>query len=196
MAYQSEHLFSQLRQVREDARISQRDLSQRTGLTQSHISQIESGKLEPGLSNFIELARALDLEPVLIPKKLLPAVTGIIRTHTTPGDDAREGKATQKKFDRALRLMKRLRSQHGGSADLDRIEDSLKVLQYARLDVPEADALQTILNTLNVAHGNDVSPSTLHDAALKLGHLRNRSVHSEPRAPRPAYSLDEHESDA
>ncbi|MFA5951873.1 MAG: helix-turn-helix domain-containing protein [Hyphomicrobium sp.] len=187
MAYQSEHLLSQLRQVREDARITQRALSERTGLTQSHISQIESGKLEPGLTSFIELARALDLELVLVPKKMLPAITGIIRAHAAPGEEAREGKAAQKKFGRALRSIKQLRSRHGGSADLDRIEDSLNALRYAHLGAAEADVLQTILNMI---------PSNLHDASLKLSQLRNRSVHSKQGTPRPAYSLDEDDNDA
>jgi transcriptional regulator with XRE-family HTH domain len=49
MSYQSENLIAQTRDVREASGVSQRALSERAGLTQSHISQIESGKMEPGL---------------------------------------------------------------------------------------------------------------------------------------------------
>ena len=62
MSYQSESLTEQAREVREASGVSQRALSERAGLTQSHISQIESGKMEPGLSSFIDMTRALDLE--------------------------------------------------------------------------------------------------------------------------------------
>ena len=50
MAYQSESLIAHAREVREASGTSQRALSERAGLTQSHISQIESGKMEPGLA--------------------------------------------------------------------------------------------------------------------------------------------------
>lgn len=79
MHYNSEDLVSGIRQAREAAGISQRALRDRSGLTQSHISQIESGKLEPGLSTFIDMARALGLELLLVPKKLVPAVEGMVR---------------------------------------------------------------------------------------------------------------------
>lgn len=78
MSYQSESLIAQAREVREASGLSQRTLSERAGLTQSHISQIESGKMEPGLSSFIDMTRALDLEVMLVPKKLVPAVLGLV----------------------------------------------------------------------------------------------------------------------
>jgi transcriptional regulator with XRE-family HTH domain len=78
MSYQTEGLLAQLRQARQAAGISQRALSTRTGLTQSHISKIESGAVEPGLDGLVTLARALDLEIVFVPKHLLPAVQGIL----------------------------------------------------------------------------------------------------------------------
>ncbi|TIX98578.1 MAG: helix-turn-helix transcriptional regulator, partial [Mesorhizobium sp.] len=60
MSYKSEELIEELKRARIEAALSQRDLSAAAGLTQSHISQIERGMLEPGLSSFINLARALD----------------------------------------------------------------------------------------------------------------------------------------
>lgn len=91
MSYQTESLLAQLRRARQAARMSQRDLSARTGLTQSHISKIESGVVEPGLDGLVTLARALDLEVVFVPKHLLPAVQGILHTGSRPDirDDER-----------------------------------------------------------------------------------------------------------
>ena len=72
MNYKSEELVRAIKDRRTAAHISQRALSGRSGLTQAHISQIETGSREPGLSSFIDMARGLDLELVLVPKKLLP----------------------------------------------------------------------------------------------------------------------------
>jgi len=194
MTYKSEHLLAHLREVREASRTSQRALSERTGLTQSHISQIESRKLEPGLSSFIELARALDLEPILVPKKLLPAVLGIIRAQTGAGAIVRDERAADKKL---IRILKRVRQKLGGSADLDRINDSLELLQHARLGVAEADAYHRLLDNLEALEKRDQPERReLHDIAIKLQHLRNMIAHNASPSPRSAYSLDEDDSDA
>jgi transcriptional regulator with XRE-family HTH domain len=87
MPYQSQHLTAQVRKAREAAGLSQRALSERAGLTQSHISQIESGKMEPGLASFIDLTRALGLEVVLVPRKLVTAVTGMVRSQSSTDAD-------------------------------------------------------------------------------------------------------------
>src|SRR3546814_8830469 len=79
MGYVREDLIKRFRDKRLASKISQRALSERSGLTQSHISQIETGSLDPGLSSFLQMARALDLELVLVPRKLVPAVEAIER---------------------------------------------------------------------------------------------------------------------
>jgi len=48
------------------------------GLPQSHISAIETGKVDPRLSSFIEMARQLDLEPLLVPRALVPAIQAML----------------------------------------------------------------------------------------------------------------------
>lgn len=60
--------------------LSQRELSARTGLTQAHISRIENAAVDVRLPNLIELARVLDLEMMLVPRPLAPAVRDIIRS--------------------------------------------------------------------------------------------------------------------
>lgn len=72
-----EPFAQQLKKAREKKGLSQRVLSEKTGLTQSQISQIENGKVDLQLSSFIELARSLDLEPMLIHRTLVPTVEGI-----------------------------------------------------------------------------------------------------------------------
>lgn len=86
MSAKTDPLLAQIRAARAKAGLSQRALSQRTGLTQSHISQIETGQIDPGLSPLIDLARALDLELLLVPKRLLPGLQSLI---TAPDDTQR-----------------------------------------------------------------------------------------------------------
>lgn len=92
MDYKTEALIAQLRAARGAAGLSQRALSDRAGLAQSHISQIESGKMEPRLASLIDLARALDLEVMLVPRKLVPAVQGMQRLQK-PGHHGAEATA-------------------------------------------------------------------------------------------------------
>jgi hypothetical protein len=49
---------------------------------QSHISKIESGKVDIKTSSLIELARALDLEIMIVPRRLVPAVEALARPAT------------------------------------------------------------------------------------------------------------------
>ncbi len=66
--------------------LSQRELSARTGLTQAHISRIENALVDIRLPNLIELARVLDLEMMLVPRRLAPALRHLIRSQESTGD--------------------------------------------------------------------------------------------------------------
>ena len=70
---------SALGAARRQLRMSQRSLSSRTGLPQGHISRIESGAVDPRLSSATKIARTLGFEPMLIPRRALPVVLGILR---------------------------------------------------------------------------------------------------------------------
>ena len=79
MSYASKPLIDALKRARTRAGLSQRALSARAGLPQSHISKIENGRGDITLSTLIDLARALDVEVMLVPRKLVPAVENIAR---------------------------------------------------------------------------------------------------------------------
>ena len=79
MPYNIEEIIQSVRTARKEKRLSQRALSKRAGIPQSHISKIENGPVDIKLSTLIELARALDLEVMLIPRKSLSAVKSITR---------------------------------------------------------------------------------------------------------------------
>jgi len=60
---------------------SQRDLVSRIGLTQRHVSGIESGKIVPRYDTLLELVRILDHDLLMVPRALVPVVRSLIRDH-------------------------------------------------------------------------------------------------------------------
>lgn len=58
--------------------MSQVELGERLRMPQSQIARIEAGDRDVRLSTLTEIARALDLEPMLVPKRLIPAVRYMI----------------------------------------------------------------------------------------------------------------------
>ena len=79
MTYTTEHVARTLRNAREARGMSQRALSARAGIPQSHISRIENGAVDLRVSSLVELARVLDLDLVLVPRKAVSAVRAIVR---------------------------------------------------------------------------------------------------------------------
>ncbi|MDE0031461.1 MAG: helix-turn-helix transcriptional regulator [Deltaproteobacteria bacterium] len=77
--YLLEQLIDTLKTAREAQGLSQRELSAKSRLPQSHISKIENGAVDLRTSSLVELARVLDLELVLVPRRGVPAVRSIVR---------------------------------------------------------------------------------------------------------------------
>lgn len=71
-----------LRTAREGTGLRQQDLAARLGLHQRQISDLERLAMDPRLSTVQDVARALDLEVMLIPRHLIATVEGLQR-----GDD-------------------------------------------------------------------------------------------------------------
>jgi transcriptional regulator with XRE-family HTH domain len=196
MSYQSEHLIARAREVREASGVSQRALSSQAGLTQSHISQIESGKMEPGLSSFIDLTRALDLEVMLVPKKLVPAVLGLVKAQTPPDMHIHAGQPNDKRFARAERLVKKLKQLYGSSADLDRVEETLRFLRRVNLSDQEMQVVREQIARLERYQARPQAAPVVRDIAQNLQRLRNSIAHGVSTEPKAAYSLDDGGGDA
>ena len=80
MDYVTEQILASLKEARGRKGYSQRELSARSGVPQSHISKIESGGVDLRLSSLIAIARVLDLELFVAPKKSVPAIKSVIRS--------------------------------------------------------------------------------------------------------------------
>ena len=62
----------------------QRELSAKIGLPQPHISGIESGEIVPRFDTLLDLVRVLDLDILLVPRALVPAVQSLVRAQIEP----------------------------------------------------------------------------------------------------------------
>jgi len=67
-------LLDRIRVQRREKRMSQSQLGHMLHMPQSQIARIEQGNRDVRLSTLLELSRALGLEPMLVPKQLVPAV--------------------------------------------------------------------------------------------------------------------------
>ena len=74
-------IIQNLRRARQERDLSQAELARQLKMTQAQIARIENGLTDPRLSTLTELARALGLEPILLPKQLLPAVNYLVAQH-------------------------------------------------------------------------------------------------------------------
>ena len=63
---------TEVRKARKARRMSQREVEERTGIHQTQLSRIENGVVDARVSDAIQMARAVDLEFVLVPRRALP----------------------------------------------------------------------------------------------------------------------------
>ncbi|MCB1394120.1 MULTISPECIES: helix-turn-helix domain-containing protein [unclassified Nitrobacter] len=194
MPYATDDILQTLRAAREQTGLSQRDLSARIGVPQSHISKIESGGTDLRLSSLVELARALDYELVLVPRKLLPAVEAIVGGASMTLSGETRQRATV--LNRAQAAVARLTRTHPDAAEFKRLDQTLRELanfQFGKADLATLRAVTDKL--LKLPTGAAALPAA-ERASRQLRELRNRIAHALPEAPRPAYELDEEDDDA
>ena len=73
-----EDLINELRLARKKRKITQSELARSVNLPQSHISDIEQGKIDLRISTLMEIARILDHEVMLVPRQFYTLVKAII----------------------------------------------------------------------------------------------------------------------
>ncbi len=76
-SYAIKQLAEALKDIRIARGFTQRELAERAGFGQNRLALIEAGEVDLRASTLIQLARALDLELVLVPLRVLPAVQSL-----------------------------------------------------------------------------------------------------------------------
>lgn len=74
----------QIKEARLKRGWGQRELGAQIGLPQPHVSGIETGEIVPRFDTLLDVVRVLDLDILLVPRSLVPAVQSLIRAQKDP----------------------------------------------------------------------------------------------------------------
>ena len=88
-----------LRRARKAHGVSQEELSKQLGIGQGTLSRAETST-DIRFGTLLQIARALDLEPMLVPRRLVPAVDAVVR-HGTSGAPVAFEPDDEKPYDEA-----------------------------------------------------------------------------------------------
>lgn len=202
-----EDIAERLKQARENKGLSQRALSELSGVPQGHISKIENASVDLRLSSLIALARALDLELVLSPRKSVAAVRSIIRSTDGSSTTSASVRSANQELTRLQHSLKAAQAQFPDSRELAQIRRHAQDLQHMVKPSINIDALTSVRRTIESIQKNSAqnavrkmigeSPTaSLRKALENVQTLRNSLAHSplseiQDSAPRPAYRLEE-----
>ena len=194
MAYATEQIAQGLKAARESKGLSQRALAKLAGVPQSHISKIENGTVDLRSSSLVEIARALDLEVTLVPRKSLAAVQSIIRGSERPAPKGVPGPSPAREFSRLEDSLRTALSEHPSIKELAQFQSYVRDLQ--RLSEPTID-LSTLREATKAVRAFTSDAARLDDLRRSLDdlqRLRNAIAHQTPQSfetRRRAYSLED-----
>ncbi len=204
MNYAVAELLEQLRAARLARGLSQRQLGERIGLPQSNIARLESGNTDPSLSKIIELARALDLDLQLIPRKALPTIQGAMRANELAIDPH---DATSRAIQSIRNLGETLARIAPTQFEIpESLRKTLADLEGLRFDQAQfralQDAIKPLQRTLDRLEESGSSPKEwargMRESAARLRDLRNRISHGvaiDQSHLKPAFSLEDGDDD-
>lgn len=191
MSYLVEKLAAELKAARKAKGLSQRELSARAAVPQSHISKIENNAVDLRISSLAAIAHALDLELSLVPLKALPAVRSISRSVESAG------LATSPEVKREFaRLSEAVQSaQKSMSPGIDNITRRMRELAQIQSQIIDPTTLKAIRSSLEQAKASGALDA-MQNVAQQMSALRNQIAHApvlsqSDKAPRPAYRLED-----
>ena len=193
-----EEIAAGIRGARIAKALTQKELGQRVGLPQSHISKIEKGTVDLKLSSLVEIARALDLEITLVPRKALPAVEGAVRAHGTTVETSRAVSLLNEQ----TQIAERIKANFPDLSQVEGFQNAIRSIPRLQFDTAQLKALDEALQpakrlkTIIEAQGGAAAlAKRIEEATSALRHFRNIQVHHAPliEAARqlPAYRLEE-----
>jgi transcriptional regulator with XRE-family HTH domain len=192
-----DEIASTIRAARQAKALTQKELGQRVGLPQSHISKIEKGAVDLQLSSLVEIARALDLELKLVPRKALAAVEGAVRAHGTTVETSRAVNLLNEQ----AQLAERIKDSFPQISQTEAFQNAIRNIPKLQFDAAQLKALTEALRpakrlkSLIDAQGSEAKlAKQLAEATSSLRHFRNIQVRTpliETRRQLPAYRLEE-----
>lgn len=193
-----EEIAASIRETRIAKALTQKELGQRVGLPQSHISKIERGAVDLKLSSLVEIARALELEIMLVPRKALLSVEGAMRAHGTSIETSRAVSLLNEQ----TQIGERIKASFPDLSQVEGFQNAIRRIPTLQFDAARLKALDEALQpakrlkTIIEAQGGAVAlAKCLEEATSALRHFRNSQAHNAPMIEaarqRPAYRLAE-----
>lgn len=198
MSHVTGHIISALKAARENKAISQRELSAKTGVPQAQISRLESGAVDIRLSSLVTLARALDLEVELVPRKAVSAVETIVRATTNTERRSENTRAGATEITKLAKALQGVRSAAIPSIVMEKVLSHIRMLERIQPNAAQLEAIKRFNDLLAKTKLLNIDPDVFARHAKVIEHIRNQVAYAPPPAlpPRPAYSLDGVEDDA
>jgi transcriptional regulator with XRE-family HTH domain len=194
-----DEMATSIRAARQAKALTQKELGQRVGLPQSHISKIEKGAVDLQLSSLVEIARALDLEVKLVPRKALAAVEGAVRAHGTTVETSR----ALNLLNEQAQLAERIKDSFPEISQTEAFQNAIRNIPKLQFDAAQLKALNEAfrpakrLKSLLRAQEDAAKVARLLEKAISsLKHFRRVQVNTpllETGRQRPAYRLDEND---
>lgn len=204
-SYAVRELAQTLREARIARGLTQRELAERAGFGQNRLALIEAGQVDLRTSTLVQLARALDLELVLTPRRVLPAVQSL--TGSPAGRSQESGRRSVRGTPvRVLRHIQQhiaaLERAHLSSGELTKVKGAVQALIEAgpNLELSTLQPLRRSVHWLALARANIAqAEEPLAKAAAQLQELfqtlpATARLEQAPQAQRAAYSLEDETS--
>jgi len=182
-----------LRQARKAKGLSQAALAKRAGVPQSHISKIENTGVDLRLSSLAEIARALDLELMLVPRKVVLATQSLIR-QAQPTEFSLASLALRDDLAKLDKLAEDVLREHASSVEIARLKSRIHDLAQLEIPLSARDAVRALTKQLE-AIKQDQNIQRVNAVLEEADRLRNKLAHvfsdPVPATQRPAYILDD-----
>jgi len=197
----------QLAQTLKEARVArgftQRELAERAGFGQNRLALIEAGQVDLRTSTLVQLARALDLELVLTPRRVLPAVQSLTGNQAGHRQERRSVRGTPIRVLRHIQQhVAALEREHLSSEELPKVKSAVQALIEVgpNLGFSTLQPLRRSVHRLALARANIAqAEQPLAKAAAELQELYQTlpamaRLEQAPQAQRAAYSLEDETS--
>lgn len=182
-----------IKAAREAKGLSQRALAKLAGVPQSHISKIENAGVDLRVSSLTEIARALDLELALVPRKTVPAVKSIVRS-ARPVEAHQVGSALAKELKKMESLADQI-AQQSAFKEVAQLQN--RIHDLTRFEIPDSyfDSVAKMNRQLREFYKEPDDFKRLVESLDGVQQLRNELAHSPAeqlrRISRSAYSLED-----
>lgn len=199
MAYEQQSIAQALKSSRENKGLSQRALSSLTGVLQTRISKIENGATDFRITTLVALARALDLELALVPRKAVSAVQSVVRA-SEPRPALSQSTQALKELERLKHTLESFGDTAKGTEEYAQFQRQLRDLHHLQLGKTHRNALKEAASALKTFQRNPERKDVFRRALADIRALRNALAHApvnlpQPTTVKPAYSLDEEQEE-